>query len=77
MATDEWIRSCDLLHIYIHMYMCVYIYMYIYCCCCHCSITKLCPTLYSPIDYGILGSSDLHYLLEFAPIHIHSVGDAI
>ena len=28
------------------------------------------------IDWSMPGSSDLHYLLEFAQIHVHGVGDA-
>ena len=41
--------------------------------CCFWSVTKLCPTLCDPKDCSILGSSILHYLLEFAQIHIHWV----
>ena len=38
-----------------------------YCCCF--SIVK-CLTLCNPIDCSMPGSSVLHYLLEFAPIHV-------
>ena len=31
----------------------------------------------TPLDYSTLGSSALHYLLEFAQIHLHCVRDAI
>ena len=44
---------------------------------CCCSVTKLCPTLCDPMDCSTPGSSVLHCLLEFAQIHVHSVGDAI
>ena len=37
----------------------------------------LSPTLCDPIDYGMPVSSVLHYLLEFAEIHVYWVGDAI
>ena len=33
--------------------------------------------LCDPMDYSMLGSSVLHYLLEFAQIHVHWVSDAI
>ena len=47
----------------------------IYCCCC--LVTKLRLTLWDPVDCSMPGSSVLHYLLEFAQIHVHWVGDAI
>ena len=45
-----------------------------YCCC---SITMSCPTLSDPLDCSTQGSSVIHYLLEFAQIHVHWVSDAI
>ena len=42
-----------------------------------CSAAKLCLTLYNPMDYSTLGFPVLHYLLEFAQTHVHSVDDAI
>ena len=36
-----------------------------------------CPTLCDLIDGSPPGSSVLHYLLEFAQIHVHQVGDAM
>ena len=48
------------------------------CCCCHCcSVAKSCLTLCNPMDCSKLGSSVLHYLLEFAQIHVHWVGNVI
>ena len=44
---------------------------------CCCSVAKSCLTLCSPIDHSIPGSPVLHYLSEFAQIHVHWVGDAI
>ena len=42
--------------------------------CCYCySVAKSCPTLCHPMDCSSPGSSVLHYLLEFAQIHIHWV----
>ena len=38
--------------------------------------SKLCPTLCDPMDCSMPGSSVLHYLLEFAQIHVW-VSDAI
>ena len=44
---------------------------------CCCSVTKSCLTLCDPTDCSTPGSSVLHYLLEFAQIHVHRVNDAI
>ena len=44
---------------------------------CYCSVAKLCMTLCDPINCSMLDFSVLHYLLEFAQIHIHWVGDVI
>ena len=45
---------------------------------CHCfSVAKLCPTLFNSMDCSMPGSSVLHYLLEFALIHIYWVCDAV
>ena len=44
---------------------------------CNCSVTQSCPTLCDPMDCSMSGSSVLHYLLKFAQIHVHWVGDAI
>ena len=44
---------------------------------CCCSVAKSCLTLCDSTDYSMPGSSVLHYLLEFAQIHIHWVGKAI
>ena len=46
-------------------------------CCFCCSVAQLCLTLCNLIDCTTLGSSVLHYLLEFAHTHVHRVGDAI
>ena len=43
------------------------------CCCC----SKSCLTLYDPMDRSMPGFPVLHYLTEFAQIHVHWVGDAI
>ena len=48
-----------------------------YPCCCCCWVPKLCLTLCNPVDCSMLGFPDLLYLLEFAQVHIHWVGDAI
>ena len=42
-----------------------------------CSVTKLCPTLCDPMDCSMPGFPVSHYLLEFAPTHVHWVSDAI
>ena len=44
--------------------------------CCCLLVTKLCPTLCSPMDCSMPGFPVLHCLLEFAQIHVHRVGDA-
>ena len=41
------------------------------CCCCCCSITKLCPTLFDPMDCSTPGFPVLHCLLEFTQTHVH------
>ena len=45
------------------------------CCYCSCSVAKSCLTLCDPVDWSTPGSSVLHYLLEFAQIHVHGVGE--
>ena len=45
--------------------------------CCCCSVAKSCLTLCDPMDRSTVGSSVLHYLPEFAQIHVHWVDDAI
>ena len=42
-----------------------------------CSATKLCPTLCDPMDFSTPGFPVLHYLPEFAQIHVHGVGGAV
>ena len=46
----------------------------LYCCC---SVTKSCPALCDPMDCSTPGFPVLHYLPEFAPIHVHWISDAI
>ena len=46
-----------------------------YCCCC--SVAKSCTTICGPMDCSIPGFPVLHYVPEFAQIHIHQVSDAI
>ena len=41
-----------------------------------CSVSKSSPTLSDPMDCSTPGSSVLHYLLNFAQIHIHWVFNA-
>ena len=41
-----------------------------------CSVVTSCPTLCNLTDYNTPSSSLLHYLPEFAQIHLHWVGDA-
>ena len=40
-----------------------------------CSVAKLCLTLCNPLDCSTPGSPVLHYLPEFAQIHVHWVSD--
>ena len=42
-----------------------------------CSVAQSCPTFCDPMDCSMIGFPLLHYLLEFAQIHVHWVGDAI
>ena len=39
--------------------------------------TQLCPTYCDSMDCSMPGFPVLHYLPEFAQIHVHCVGDAI
>ena len=43
----------------------------------HCSVTKLCLTLCDPLDCSTPGFPVFHYVLEFAPTHVHWFSDAI
>ena len=38
---------------------------------CCCSVTDSLPALRDPMDCNVPGSSVLHYLPEFAQIHVH------
>ena len=42
-----------------------------------CTKAQSCLTVWDPTDCSMPSSSVLHYLLEFAQIHVHWVGDAI
>ena len=44
---------------------------------CCCSVIKWCLTLCDPMDCSMPDFAVLHYLLEFAQIHVHWVCDAI
>ena len=43
----------------------------------YCSVSKLCLTLYDPMDCSTLAFPVLYYLPEFAQMYVHWVGDAI
>ena len=45
-------------------------------CYCYCSVPKSCLTLWDPVDCSTPDFPVLHYLLEFAQIHVHWVSDA-
>ena len=45
--------------------------------CCWCSATLLCWTLCNPVDCSMTGLPVLHYLPEFAQVHVHWISDAI
>ena len=45
--------------------------------CCCCSVTKSYPTLCDPMGCSMPGPLVLHYLPEFAEIHVHWVGDTM
>ena len=42
-----------------------------------CWVAKLCPALCEPMECSMPGSPVLHYLMEFAQIPVHWVGDVI
>ena len=41
------------------------------------SVTKSCSVLWDPMDCSTPGFPVPHYLLEFAQVHVHWIGDAI
>ena len=41
------------------------------------SVAKSCLTVNDPLDCSMPGFPVLHYLLEFAQIHVHLVSDAV
>ena len=43
----------------------------------YCLVSKLCPTLHDPMDRSMPGFPILHFLSEFAQIHVCRVGDVI
>ena len=45
--------------------------------CCCCSLAKSCPTLCDPMNCSIPGFPVLHYLPQFAQIHVHWISNAI
>ena len=45
--------------------------------CCCCSVAKSCLSPCDPMNWSTPDFSVLHYLLEFAPTHLHWVSDAI
>ena len=56
------------------LYMTLYFIWHCYYCC---SVTKLRLTVCDPMDCITPGFSVLHYLSEFAPVHVHWLSDAI
>ena len=44
---------------------------------CCCSVSKFCPAFCDPTDCSMPGFPVLHYLPEFAQIHVHWLGDAL
>ena len=59
---------------YIHFWL---LFFFLILNCCGCSVAKSCPTLWDPMDCSRRGFPVLHYLPEFAQIHVHWVNDAI
>ena len=45
--------------------------------CCCCLVTKSCPSPCEPMNCSMPGFPVLHYLSEFAQVHVHWVSDAI
>ena len=62
-----------MIHVAVYLKLTQYCNSTIHCC----SVTQSCLILCDPMDCSIPGSSVFHYLLEFAQIHVHWVGDAI
>ena len=61
------------IYMYIYIFIYVYTYTYMYCC----SFAKSCPTLCSPMDCSTPALPVPHYLLEFAQVHVHWIGNTI
>ena len=57
----------------IHSILSCNFFPFFYCC----SVAKSCPTLCDPMDCSVPGSPVLHYLPEFAQIHVHRVSGDI
>ena len=53
----------------------VQVFYILYCCCC--SVVQSCPTLCNPINCSTPGLFVPNYLLEFAQVHVHCIGEII
>ena len=70
LSQNAWLPILILRHILLENNI---LNCYIICC----SVTKSCSTLCNPLDCNTPCSSVLHYLLQFAQINVHWVGNAI
>ena len=64
LSTDRWMSKVVVLHVYNGILGC-------------CSVAESCLTFCDSMGSSTPGSSIFHYLLEFAQIYVHWVGDAI
>ena len=67
--------------VYIYVFQKVYLLFKLFLLCTFCiqfsSVTKLCPTLWDPMNCSTLGFPVYHQLPELAQNHVHRVSDAI
>ena len=67
--------------VYIYVFQKVYLLFKLFLLCTFCiqfsSVTKLCPTLWDPMNCSTLGFPVYHQLPELAQTHVHRVSDAI
>ena len=77
------LQNCEIIHFYHYKPQICVLFFFCCCCCCfllqqrigtncrHCSVAKLFPTLCNPMYYSMPGFPVVHYLPEFAQVHVH------
>ena len=76
LVTSFYFRYSQISWFYFLLFIKVQLLYNNYVSCCY-SVSKSCPALFHPMDSSTPGSSVLHYLPDFVPVHVHWVCDAI